>query len=360
MAGFFQCINFMKKHLFFLLLSPGLLVTSLAAASGGLCGDILTDRTEVSHLLDVYRSKKLSFNATSSRKLVFTGVEGKDVYNPTKPFVIKFKNEMQEVMAARVESRDSEISQVMFFTRGKGVWNLLVDAPVFRMQDPFFTRINNEVVLGGVEIFERPEGGYGYKTIFMRGPSLEKMSPFAAGPVGMKDIRLVELPNGEIGLFSRPQGMIPGTEINAGPGKIGYTKIKNLSELNAETIIRAPLIESQFAGVEWGGVNEAQMLSDGRVAVLAHIAKFDANRNRHYYSVVFTLNPTTGKASPFEMILERSDLQLGLNGQSKRSDLKDVVFSGGLVIGEKSATIVVGAGDAEVHTKVIDRPLSFN
>ena len=155
-------------------------------AAVGICAHLLSDGkiTEATHLLKVYREKNTNRKSSRSRKLVFAGVGARDVYNPTKPFITKLNNQTVEVMAARVEARDSEVSEVMFFTPKNGVWSPLEGAPIFKMQDPFFTFINNELILGGVEIFHRPEGGYGYKTIFMRGNSLETLQPFAEGPSG--------------------------------------------------------------------------------------------------------------------------------------------------------------------------------
>ncbi|MGZ3723892.1 MAG: DUF1861 family protein, partial [Bdellovibrionales bacterium] len=255
--------------------------------------------------------------------------------------------------------RDSEVSTAMFFTENAGVWSPLVDAPAFAMQDPFFTFINGELIFGGVEIFPNSQGGYGYRTRFYRGRGLDSLESFAQGPDGMKDIRLVQLPGGKIGLFTRPQGRIAGTGVDAGRGKIGFSVIASLADLTLETINAAPLIENQFHPEEWGGVNEAQILSDGRLVALAHVARFDELGNRHYYSAVFTLDSASRQASPFEIILERSDLTGGLNGESKRKDLMDVVFSGGLELGKNHATVYVGAGDAEVHMKKIDLPNSL-
>ncbi|MGZ3687585.1 MAG: DUF1861 family protein, partial [Bdellovibrionota bacterium] len=65
----------------------------------------------------------------------------------------------------------------------------------------------------------------------------------------------------------------------------------------------------------------------------------------------------TGSASPMKILLERSDLPQGLAGKSKRPDLKDVLFSGGLVRHpDATATLYVGAGDAEVHRVDIPDP----
>jgi hypothetical protein len=355
----------MKQLLLTLSLSFAFISTANALSSALLCAKVfaLADPTSASDLLKNYRAKKSIQEPVRSKKLSFKNVNGRDVYNPTKPFMISFQGKSIRVMAARVESRDSELSEVMFFTEQEGVWSPLSGTPIFKMQDPFFTFIGQELIFGGVQIFEKPEGGYGYKTIFFRAHSLEELDPqhpFAQGPIGMKDIRLVDLKdeNHRIGLFTRPQGMIPGTDINAGPGKIGFTTIGSLSELTPTTIIQAPLIQGLFADSEWGGANEAQILPDGRIAVLAHIAKFDAEKYRHYYSTVFTMDLPAGVVSPFEMVLERKDLIGGLSGNSKRDDLQDVVFSGGFDL--DSRTLYVGAGDAEVHSIQIKKPDLFH
>jgi len=297
-----------------------------------------------------------------SKKLLFTGVNGRDVYNPTKPFAIKFHGKMVTVMAARVESRPLETgTQAMFFVEANGLWAPLIGAPVFDMQDPFFSFLEGELVFGGVETFEKPPG-LGYRTVFYRGHSLEELDPkkpFRIGPDGMKDIRLVEISKGKIGLFTRPQGIIPGTTTDAGPGKIGFKIMNRIEDLNADYITDTPLIPDQFFNGDWGGTNEAQMLPNGKICVLAHLARFDAQRNRHYYAVVFTLDPATGKASPIEVILERGQLTNGLKGDSKRLDLIDVVFSAGLILNANTVTLYVGAGDAEIHAVVIPRPLCF-
>lgn len=305
-----------------------------------------------------------SFRALQSERLKFEGVGQRDVYNPTQPFLMTFGNRKIQVMAARVEARDSEQSQVMFFTETAqpGVWSRLNNTPIFQLQDPFFTFINHELIFGGVEISARPSGGYGYRTVFFRAQTLDDldpMEPFLRGPEGMKDIRLVQISSNAIGVLTRPQGFNVVTGVNAGPGRIGFSIVRSLDALNTEVIANAPLIEGQFKQSEWGGANEAQMLDERRIAVLAHVARFDAKRNRHYYAAVFTLDVLTGQVSPFEIILERRNLVGGLRGASKRPDLKDVIFSGGMELREETAVLYVGAGDAEVHKKVIPLPSLF-
>ena len=78
------------------------------------------------------------------------------------------------------------------------------------------------------------------------------------------------------------------------------------------------------------------------VGVLGHIAAFDAAGLRHYYPVAFTFDPVTRQRSAMKLLAERTHLPAGV---SKRADLADVLFSGGMTDG----SLYVGAGDAEVY-----------
>src|SRR5690606_41921346 len=80
-------------------------------------------------------------------RLRFGGVGNRDVYNITAPFT----DRGEPVIAGRVERRDSEDSEVMFFREQGGVWHPRRGDPVFPLQDPFFSRIHGELVGGGVE-----------------------------------------------------------------------------------------------------------------------------------------------------------------------------------------------------------------
>lgn len=282
----------------------------------------------------------------NSRKLRFGDVQGKDVYNITAPFRLQGET----FIAGRVESRDSEDSEVVFFAERGGVWLPREGAPVFRLQDPFFCRLKEEIIIGGVRTFPHPDlpGELDWRTELYRGTRLENLSPFFEGPNGMKDIRLVELAEGDIGVFTRPQGKIGGR------GKIGFIRIPSIDELTRELIEEAPLLEGQFINDEWGGVNEAHLLANGLVGVLGHIARFDDEGKRHYYPMVFALEPETGNVTDIELIAVRDSF---LPGPAKRDDLQDVVFSGGLVRSEDgSAMLYAGISDTEAHCIAIPDP----
>lgn len=323
---------------------------------------------DVDNLLGHFRHLKDSnqYLIANGRKFTFEVPKGIDVYNPTAVFTAKFKGQNSKVILGRTENEHLETgTQAVFYYKKGNKWHALENISPFEMQDPFMTKINGELIVGGVETYPKENGELGYRTVFYRdyGKGIEflgdkdgtgKRVPFAVGPDKMKDIRLVHLKDGSILVMTRPQGE------KGGRGKIGYFKISKLEDLTAEAIDKAPIIENQFIDSEWGGANELHSLPDGRVGVLGHIAKFDESGGRHYYPMSFVFDPSTGKAGPIQILLERSLLPNGLNGKSKRDDLKDVLFSGGLIRhGNGTATLFLGAGDAETYQVTIPDPFKY-
>lgn len=310
---------------------------------------VIPTRTSIRVNALVQRHRAAAIRPARGDRLRFTGVGGRDVYNPTRPFTIGGRR----VIAARVESRTSESdSTVRFFEERGGAWRPVEGAPVFAMQDPFVSTIGGEVVFGGVEIETPADGGHiRYRTTFYRGGSLGELERFTAGPWGMKDIRLAELDDGTIAVLTRPQG------VRGGPGKIGFAVARSLADVTPELIDRAPIIEGMFADGEWGGANEIVNLGGDRLGVLGHIARFDVRKNRHYYPMAFELDVKRGTATAPRILVERRDLPGGLRGATKRRDLHDVLFAGGIERhGDGRATLYLGAGDAETHQVDITDP----
>lgn len=282
----------------------------------------------------------------SATQLVFAGVPGKDVYNPTAPFDVAGST----VIAARVESPDRESdSQVVFFERGPRAWTPLPGAPRFDLQDPAVATIAGTLVLAGVEVWGE-EGALAYKTVFYRGTSLAALERFAEGPIGMKDVRLAALGDGRVLVLTRPQG------VRGGRGKIGCVVLDSIDALGADVIDDAPIISGQFADEEWGGANQIVQIGPDELGVLGHVARFDACGDRHYYPIVFEIDLAARRVSPLRLLFERADLPGGTDGPAKRPDLRDVLFSGGVVRHpDGTATIYVGAGDKVVYAvEVVD------
>lgn len=279
-------------------------------------------------------------------KIRFENVDGRDVYNITAPF----ESAGRTVIAGRVEGRDTEYADVMFFEEKDEKWYPIEDAYTFKLQDPFFTKINGELILGGVEIYPDPKNpeALAWRTIYHRGTDIFSLERFAQGPDRMKDLRLVELADGKIGVFTRPQGE------KGGRGAIGYTEMNTLDDLTDELVNNAPLFD-HFYSKEWGGGNEIHLLKNGKLGILSHVASFDTDEIvRHYYPAVFCFDPETKEYTEMELIGYRD---LFKPGAAKRPDLEDVVFSGGLVRKENGkAVLYAGIGDAEAHWIEIDDP----
>ncbi|WP_028862455.1 DUF1861 family protein [Psychromonas aquimarina] len=285
--------------------------------------------------------------APKAEKIEFIGAQDNDVYNIAAPFELNGK----QVIAGRVEARDSEHSTVMFFEQtAENQFTLLSDAPTFELQDPFYTYINGEFIFGGVEISPDPDNADAliWKTCFYRGPDIYSLTHFVDGPARMKDIRLCATVDNKIMVFTRPQGEIGGR------GTIGVTQIDSLEDLSIEVINNAELLAEHFEEQDWGGVNAGYLQDDGKIALLAHVASFDDNGGRHYYPSTFLFDPADNSYSSMRIIAERSQFKAG---ESKRADLVDVVFSGGLVhIKDDLYRLYVGTSDCEAQWIEINQP----
>ncbi|MFH0881611.1 MAG: DUF1861 family protein [bacterium] len=285
----------------------------------------------------------------SSELLRFHGpdVEGLDVYNPTAPF----DDHGVRTLAARVESRTSETdSHIFFFTETKKGWERITGSPSFPLQDPFISRVHGEFVFGGVRY---PVENNSWKTLFYRGNTVHDLKLFAEGPLTMKDIRLLELDDGRIGVFTRPMGEIGGR------GKIGFTILARLADLATADLVHAPLIPGQFGDDTWGGANEVRLLAPGLVGVLGHAAEFSTdereNQLKHYRATAFVWDVASRKATPMRVIAERKDFPKAV--AKREPELHDVVISGGLVpLADGRVQFYCGLSDTVCGCAIMDNP----
>lgn len=293
----------------------------------------------VSSLLNNYRSSNIPI-ILEDRYLDFSSMQDKDVYNPSFP--IKLDN--KKILPARVESRNSEHSKIVLFEEAGNdlTWKPLKGSSTLDLQDPFWIINNSSVLLGGVAVdFSDDDKVINWKTVWYNVSKKGTFTPFFSGPNKMKDIRFCFLNDGKIALFTRPQGGKASLR-----GQIGFILLSSLKELTIEAIERAPLL-NLFDPEEWGGVNQAQVLPDGNIGILGHIACYSSNNMKHYYAMTFILDPYSSQIirEP-KIILERKQL---LTGPSKRSDLEDIIFPGGAIQEDGGTTLYLGVSDATVQ-----------
>lgn len=253
-----------------------------------------------------------------------------DVYNITKPF----QSGDKIVLAGRLQPpKMNPYSKVLFFEQRDDEWIPLEHIPTLDLEDPFVTRIDKQIIFGGVSIVKTLSETK-YQTAFYKGTSIEDLEELVRGPFTMKGVRFVQQVDKSIGLFTRPQGKVGGL------GQIGFTTLDSLSQLTPDAIANAPLIAQRFPEGEWGGVNEAYALTDGRILALGHRSYLDKEHNRHYYPWLFTHDPKTGVSEDLGIIGASDDFP---RTHSRVEDLDDVVFPGG--IDWRSRTLYVGIRD---------------
>jgi len=297
----------------------------------------------VKRILKVYQGSKIK----NIKKLKFLNIRNRTVYNITAPF----KYENKTYLIGRVENPKDETSIIRFFKKTNSYFVSDNSFQTFELEDPFITKIKDCYILGGVETKPDRHERLKWRTIFYQGKNLRNLRKFAAGPWGMKDIRLIELPNSKIGVFTRPQGK------KGRRGKIGFFEINSLSELKPRKISQAKIIPQLFARGEWGGANDILILKTGKIGILGHVARFSKDKNKFYYPMVFAFDPTTGKTSTMRMICRRAELP---EGDSKKPDLYNVVFPGGIIRkGRNLATIYIGIADFESYEITVQDPFKY-
>lgn len=286
------------------------------------------------------------FKKNKGEILFFEIEKGFNAYNPTAPFKIG----KEEIILARVENINTFVSYVSPFFFENGIWKKINwGLSKLELEDPFITKINDEMVIGAVSILPHQEGipPTEFFTVFYRGKDIFSLNKFAQGPFMMKDIRLVARKNGKIGIFTRPKGD------KFLKGRIGYLEINNLDELNSQNLYEAEIIDLPISKEEWVGSNEIHLLENGKLGILGHFAYEDKKENLHYSAMSFIFDPEKFKAVGFKIIAQRKDFP---DGKTKSERTKDVVFPGGVIIKEKEAILYAGLSDAEVGRIKIENP----
>ncbi len=290
-----------------------------------------------------------------SCKVKFLGADGYDVYNPSIPFYWKGKRYIYGRIEKREEWARSWVR--LFEETGKDEWTLVQNDMIYQLEDPYIAIINEEVILGGTHVRKKQgkiDTYYGY---FFRGKDIHDLEYFTTGPDYMKDIRLVELGNRKIGIFSRPRS----EEIRALHGSesiIGFAVIDHVDELNAEVIDNAVKINGLFEDGEWGGCNQCYCLDSGKIGVIGHKSykRTDAGGNDilTYMNFSFVYDMEEHKALDVKIIGTRDCYP---EGPAKKPTLVDCAFTAGIVMREDGkADLYSGIGDTEAGRIVIDYP----
>lgn len=297
---------------------------------------------DVDMLLEQYR---LSPKPGPGSLVTLVGLTQQDGYNPSNPV----PDGAHPYTYVRVEPRQDEFDSwsVPFRQVAMDRWELDEGLPRLRLQDPFVAVVDGTVVVGGVRIVDRSPQHVLWETVLMRGESLDTLSEFARSPLLMKDVRLIEIGPGTIGVFTRPLGG------RAGRGQIGYTEVSSLDELTTAVMDTANMLEAQPTPEHWWGANAVYRLDGDHLGVLGHIAKFDGT-TRHYYPIAFVFNRHQRQIVRDPQII--ADRSCFPPHQAKRADLEDVIFPAW--IDRKRGILCGGLSDAAIGVVTIDDPFA--
>lgn len=275
------------------------------------------------------------------------GRDGLDGYNPSAPIY----DGTSTYTLVRLEPRTCGFASwsVPFRHVSLTEWERAADLPMLRLEDPFVTVIHGELVVGGVRIVARLGNDCIWETVFFRGNSLMDLEEFATSPLAMKDVRLVELDCGRVGVFTRPWGNDENSR------HIGYLELHSLDELNRVALARAPLLPVQPIRGQWWGANAVYSLPDGKLGVLAHMATCRGD-DRHYYAVAYVFDRLRHQVveGP-EILAERSDFPVY---ESRAPYLHDVVFPAWL--DRKRGLLYCGLSDAAIGVLPIEDPFAHH
>lgn len=297
-----------------------------------------------------------TYVAGESVLLKFYGVDGWDVYNCSIPF----RFEGKRYLFGRVERRQEWMRSVvrLFEECGKDAWKVVPDSMIYQLEDPYVSKIGQEIVMGGTHV--RMTGGeldtyYGY---FYRGKDIGNLRYFTTGPDYMKDIRLVELKDGRIGVFSRPRNERIQKEYGS-ESMLGFAVIDSLDALNADVIENAPYIMGLFGKGEWGGCNQAYLLESGKVGVIGHgsyMSEKDGTAVCVYMNLAFVMDPETRAVQDLKVIGTKDCYP---ETPAKLPKLVDCAFTSGIVMRrDGTADLYSGVGDCAEGRMVIPYPFA--
>ena len=277
--------------------------------------------------------------------LQFRPGDDRDVYNCSVPFDFEGKT----YIWGRVEKRTEWATSVtmLFECKADGTFVRVEGVETYPLEDPFFLKIAGEYILGGTHVVKEKGKIKTYYVDFYRGKSPFALKYFTTGPDFMKDIRLVELPDGKIGVFSRPR-CDDIMEKYGTISQVGYTVIDSLDDLDAEVIEKAAYIPEVFGKMEWGGVNQPVALQDDLIGLIGHQGYTMYENGVEYpiyVNVAYVYRPSINRILEKKVIGVRSDYP---DAECKRPALAYCAFTSGICDAADDGKVILysGLGDS--------------
>ncbi|MBI2285684.1 DUF1861 family protein [Candidatus Saccharibacteria bacterium] len=296
-----------------------------------------------------------------------------DVYNSSAPIKVDGGEPM---VIIREEDGDQFSSQNHFFRYNSGakfrrepnISNLSELSLGWICQDPATAYVQSNWVITQVEVdpasLNNPSQDVRLHSAIYAGKKLDSLSLISRSPDNMKGVRLVELKDSRVGVFTRPQHRFDPAR--GGLGKIGFTVFESLSQISSDALAAAPLIPDLFSedDTEWRGVNDVSLLPNGELAVLAHQARFEKSHipdSRGYYPLFFTFNPESYQVDHQQILATLDDFRFNGQVKPKTPDVDNVFYPSALLfpngdIRSSYAGLIGGAKDSRMAADYIPNP----
>ncbi len=299
-----------------------------------------------------------------------SGLGGKDAYNPAV-----YESGTTRIMAIRCELRKSHerlspsYHPSIYFARPNpnGTWYVDENiAPFDMLEDPFVFYVDEagvqKVVLGGVR-YRNQHGKAVPQTEYYKGDSLRNLDRVSFAVVhGMKDVRLLELPNKKFLVCRRPKGS------KFLRGRISMHMIDSLDQLADIDKLDLPtlaVLDSGADALDWVGVNDMQLLKDHNghawIGLLGHIS-LESEHQLHYAACTYKIrldmldNIDEHSIRP-HIIATRECFE---DGPYKTNEIKDIVFPGHLEHSKDySYRLWTGLSDTRVGCIEVDDPFGL-
>ncbi len=277
------------------------------------------------------------------------------VSNTEKPYFI---------LSVRTERREDEKESETILFRAESAfateWEQINDESIksIKGQDPKTSKIGENLFVSVVEVEEVLNSDEKTTHLkwwqkFYKGPNIRNLELIGRGPDGMKNITPVEMTNGEIIVFTRPQN--PDDEKMGGLGQIGTVTIKSIDEIKNQELLQvdnAPLINTRFvSGEEWGGVGQATALKYGLIGIIGHIAKLPKN----YCTISGIYDPKSRKLINIK-VESMADEFSGVI--SKTPEHLNISYGTGITEPDNNGNVMLfqGVGDVATGYKIIKDP----
>lgn len=270
---------------------------------------------EVKNQKDAFEKSKKVYE---SALLKFNGVEGWDVYNCSIPFQYNGHRHIFGRVERRKEWAASGVS--LFREVGKDEFTVVPNIH-FELEDPYIQKVDDEMVFGGTHVVKNVGTVKSYYGYFYRG-NVSELKYYTTGPDFMKDIRIVQLKDKRIGVFSRKR--------TAEEVYVGFTIVDTLDDLTTEAIAAAKPINFIEEGT-WGGVNQCYLLDSGKIGCISHYSYHDETPQKQsiqvYCNYSFVFDPETREVLDRKVIGTKSCYPAC---PAKKPFLIDCVFTSGM------------------------------